>query len=89
MIPAVCRGEKVVAIGMSEPDAGSALTDQKTRARLPAANRVICTLNDPDRVLGLHRRRHRRLGPCLEAGSGFLQRRSSRPAWACPPWTAG
>jgi len=34
VIPAVCRGEKVVAIGMSEPDAGSALTDLKTRARI-------------------------------------------------------
>jgi butyryl-CoA dehydrogenase len=34
VIPAVCRGEVVVAIGMSEPDAGSALTDLKTRARI-------------------------------------------------------
>lgn len=34
VIPAVCRGEKIVAIGMSEPDAGSALTDLKTRARV-------------------------------------------------------
>lgn len=32
IIPAVCRGEKVIAVGMSEPDAGSALTDLKTRA---------------------------------------------------------
>jgi len=32
VIPAVCRGESVVAIAMSEPDAGSALTDLKTKA---------------------------------------------------------
>ncbi|MBI1392373.1 MAG: acyl-CoA dehydrogenase [Alphaproteobacteria bacterium] len=32
VVPAVCRGEMVVAIAMSEPDAGSALTDLKTRA---------------------------------------------------------
>jgi len=31
IVPAVCRGEMVIAIGMSEPDAGSALTDLKTR----------------------------------------------------------
>lgn len=32
VVPAVCRGEMVVAVAMSEPDAGSALTDLKTRA---------------------------------------------------------
>ncbi|WP_425407900.1 acyl-CoA dehydrogenase family protein [Hyphococcus sp.] len=32
VVPAVCKGETVVAIAMSEPDAGSALTDLKTRA---------------------------------------------------------
>lgn len=32
VIPAVCRGEKVVAIAMSEADAGTALTDLKTQA---------------------------------------------------------
>ena len=32
VIPAVCAGDAVVAIAMSEPDAGSALTDLKTRA---------------------------------------------------------
>jgi alkylation response protein AidB-like acyl-CoA dehydrogenase len=34
VIPRVCAGELVVAIGMSEADAGSALTDLKTRARI-------------------------------------------------------
>ena len=34
VIPAVCSGEKVVAIAMSEPDAGSALTDLTTRAHV-------------------------------------------------------
>lgn len=31
IVPAVCRGEIVVAVSMSEPDAGSALTDLKTK----------------------------------------------------------
>ena len=31
VVPMVCRGEMVVAVSMSEPDAGSALTDLKTR----------------------------------------------------------
>ena len=34
VIPAVCRGETVVAVAMSEPDAGSALTDLKTRGAI-------------------------------------------------------
>lgn len=32
IIPSVCRGETMVAVAMSEPDAGSALTDLKTCA---------------------------------------------------------
>ena len=32
VVPAVCSGDCVVAIAMSEPDAGSALTDLKTKA---------------------------------------------------------
>ncbi|MBS0393777.1 MAG: acyl-CoA dehydrogenase family protein [Proteobacteria bacterium] len=32
IVPAVCRGETVVAVSMSEPAAGSALTDLTTRA---------------------------------------------------------
>ncbi|MFN3642770.1 MAG: acyl-CoA dehydrogenase family protein [Gemmobacter sp.] len=40
VIPRVCRGELVVAVGMSEADAGSALTDLKTRARIEG-DRVI------------------------------------------------
>jgi butyryl-CoA dehydrogenase len=32
VVPAVCAGEKIVAIAMSEPAAGSALTDLTTRA---------------------------------------------------------
>lgn len=32
LIPRVCRGELMVAVAMSEPSAGSALTDLKTRA---------------------------------------------------------
>jgi alkylation response protein AidB-like acyl-CoA dehydrogenase len=38
IVPAVCKGEFIVAIGMSEPDAGSALTDLKTRASIKGDN---------------------------------------------------
>lgn len=34
VVSAVCRGEMVVAVSMSEPDAGSALTDLQTKAEL-------------------------------------------------------
>ena len=34
IIPKVCAGELVVAVAMSEPDAGTALTDLKTRAEI-------------------------------------------------------
>lgn len=41
IIPAVCRGEMVVAVAMSEPDAGTALTDLRTTARIEADRVVI------------------------------------------------
>jgi len=41
VIPAVCRGEKMVAIAMSEPAAGSALTDLKTQARVDGDQIVL------------------------------------------------
>ncbi|MCP4299785.1 MAG: acyl-CoA dehydrogenase [Gammaproteobacteria bacterium] len=41
VVPAVCAGEKVVAIAMSEPQAGSALTDLKTRATVDSDEVVI------------------------------------------------
>ncbi|MCH7833260.1 MAG: acyl-CoA dehydrogenase family protein [Proteobacteria bacterium] len=34
IVPQVCAGDMIVAVAMSEPDAGSALTDLKTRAEL-------------------------------------------------------
>ncbi len=34
VVPAVCAGEKMIAIAMSEPQAGSALTDLKTSAAI-------------------------------------------------------
>lgn len=40
VIPAVCRGELVVAVAMSEPDAGSALTDLTSTARV-VGDRII------------------------------------------------
>jgi alkylation response protein AidB-like acyl-CoA dehydrogenase len=41
IVPAVCRGDMVIAIGMSEPDAGSALTDLKTRGVVQSDKVVI------------------------------------------------
>jgi butyryl-CoA dehydrogenase len=41
VLPAVCRGEKVVAVAMSEPEAGTALTDLKTRAESKGERVVI------------------------------------------------
>jgi alkylation response protein AidB-like acyl-CoA dehydrogenase len=41
IVPAVCRGEMVIAIGMSEPDAGSALTDLKTKGVIRSDKVVI------------------------------------------------
>lgn len=41
VVPAVCSGDMVVAVSMSEPDAGSALTDLKTRAVEQDGNLVI------------------------------------------------
>uniref|UniRef100_UPI0034D2C057 acyl-CoA dehydrogenase family protein n=1 Tax=Acinetobacter baumannii TaxID=470 RepID=UPI0034D2C057 len=32
LVPKVCSGDMVIAASMSEPDAGTALTDLKTRA---------------------------------------------------------
>ncbi len=41
VVPAVCAGEKVIAIAMSEPAAGSALTDLTTRAEVRDDHVVI------------------------------------------------
>ncbi len=41
VIPAVCRGEMIVAVAMSEPDAGTALTDLRTRADVRGDRVVI------------------------------------------------
>lgn len=41
IVPAVCAGDMVVAIGMSEPDAGSALTDLKTRGVVKGDKLVV------------------------------------------------
>ncbi len=41
IVPAVCAGEKMVAIAMSEPQAGTALTDLKTRATVANGEVVI------------------------------------------------
>lgn len=41
VLPKVCSGEMMVAVAMSEPDAGSALTDLGTRARADGDRLVI------------------------------------------------
>lgn len=40
-LPPVCRGEKTIAVSISEPDAGSAATDMSTRARVDGDEIVI------------------------------------------------
>lgn len=41
VVPRVCRGETIVAVAMSEPAAGSALTDLKTHAELRGDQLVL------------------------------------------------
>ncbi|HBT43508.1 MAG: acyl-CoA dehydrogenase family protein [Alphaproteobacteria bacterium] len=41
IVPKVCSGEMVVAVAMSEPEAGSALTDLKTRAEISGGKIVL------------------------------------------------
>lgn len=41
LVPAVCAGQKMIAIAMSEPAAGTALTDLKTRAEIRDGEVVI------------------------------------------------
>jgi butyryl-CoA dehydrogenase len=41
VIPAVCKGDIVIAVSMSEPDAGTALTDLRTRAEVKGDRIVI------------------------------------------------
>lgn len=41
LLPQVCAGKLLIAVSMSEPDAGTALTDLKTRARLQDDKVVI------------------------------------------------
>ncbi len=41
VVPAVCAGEKIVAVAMSEPQAGTALTDLKTRAEVKGDTVVV------------------------------------------------
>ena len=41
VLPAVCKGEKVVAVAMSEPSAGTALTDLTTRGRIEGDSIIL------------------------------------------------
>jgi hypothetical protein len=40
-LPQICAGEKIIAISMSEPDAGSAATDLKTTARYDGDSVIV------------------------------------------------
>jgi len=40
-LPGVCEGKTIVSVGMTEPDAGSALTDLKTRAVLDGDHYIV------------------------------------------------
>jgi len=41
VVPAVCRGEAVIAVAMSEPQAGTALTDLQTRAEISGDHVIL------------------------------------------------
>ena len=41
VVPAVCRGDTMVAVAMSEPQAGTALTDLQTRAEIVGSHVVV------------------------------------------------
>ena len=41
LLPAICSGDTILAVSMSEPEAGSALTDLKTRGRMEGDRVVI------------------------------------------------
>jgi alkylation response protein AidB-like acyl-CoA dehydrogenase len=41
LIPKICAGEAILAVSMSEPDAGSALTDLRTRARKRDDGKIV------------------------------------------------
>jgi len=41
VVPAVCRGEAVIAVAMSEPQAGTALTDLQTRAEITGGQIIL------------------------------------------------
>lgn len=41
LLPRICKGELMVAVSMSEPDAGTALTDLKTKAEMRADGVVL------------------------------------------------
>ena len=41
VVPQVCKGQMIVAVSMSEPEAGTALTDLKTRAEIKGESIVL------------------------------------------------
>ena len=41
VVPQVCKGQMIVAVSMSEPEAGTALTDLKTRAEIKGETIVL------------------------------------------------
>ena len=92
VVPAVCRGEIQVAVSMSEPQAGSALTDLTTRAELDGRrgraerHQALVLGRRPRRrvrrllphVSRARRARHRR-GLCREGHTGSELRAARAP----------
>ena len=62
IVPAVCAGEKIIAVAMSEAEAGSALSDLRTRGveKLQFDHRLLKMKIEAFHVLGRARRKFRR-----------------------------
>ena len=81
-LPLVCRGEMEISIGMSEPEAGSALTDLRTRAEaVPGGYRINgakawCTGGGHSRAYLVYCRMNDQPGP---KGIGGLMVEKDRP----------
>jgi alkylation response protein AidB-like acyl-CoA dehydrogenase len=87
VVPAVCRGELLIAVSMSEPQAGTALTDLKTRGTVKGESVVlngtkrwcsggasISEVSSPTRVprTGVHGRVVRKLASLKSGRDGEL-----------------
>ncbi|MEJ7929180.1 acyl-CoA dehydrogenase family protein [Ramlibacter sp. AN1015] len=86
-LPGLLSGETVIALGMSEPDAGSAVTELKTRARMEGDAVVldgtkVFSTHSPDADLFLV---YARFGPGLEGIGSVLVERATPGLTVGPP----